>query len=391
MAKWDFILAKTRFIQRFLALWKVTGQVGSKLRIIQFIEAFWLAGTREFSPGEYWVYGFHLKTANGNLVRSFLPSRIYFSKVLPRLNNKKTISFLENKWLFFLHFKENGIRTAQCYGIYHPNSGVLSGGSPLKEEELTSFVLQKKICNFIVKPIAGTGGKDIHRVTVVQNGAVPIFHLKDKEYDAKSLLKFLADSIATSNNCGFLIQEYIQQHEKLTQISPSASMNIRIITLMRPSGEVVVTSASTRIGRSGAIVSNAGSGGLLARLDPQTGAITRCRSTGYIDSVETINHPDTGYRILDSTIPFWGETIQLCCNAARLIPDANSIGWDVLVNSTGPILLEGNHDWDVISEQLFGEGYLNDTNIQLLSEHGLNFPKTTAFSFRLSKVLQFIR
>lgn len=38
--------------------------------------------------------------------------------------------------------------------------------------------------------------------------------------------------------------------------------------------------------------------------------------------------------------------------AQRLLPEIPSIGWDVVITETGPILLEGNHDWDTSLQQI---------------------------------------
>jgi hypothetical protein len=385
------MIKRTRLMQRLLVLWRKTGQSGAKLRIKQFFEVVWLSGTKELSPGEYWVYDLHMQAKNNAAIESYLPSKVYFSSVLPKLNNKLVISYLQNKWLFFLHFKEQGLPTPSCFGIFHHKSGFLKGGNPLREADFLTFISENELASFIVKPIAGTSGKDVHRVIVSQTETGQYFFIKDRRFGINGLFTFLSERIIATKNCGFLIQEFIEQHPQLAVISPSAAMNIRIVTLMRPTGDVVVTSASTRIGRAGSVVSNAGSGGLLAKLDLDTGVIVRCRSNAYIDAIEMNRHPDTQNQIVGEKIPFWQESLDLCCQAARLIPEANSIGWDVLVTSNGPILLEGNHDWDVISEQLFGEGYLTESNIKLFKEYGLEFSKARATNFRLKKFFQFLR
>lgn len=385
------MINKNRFIQRLLALWRKTGQDGAKPRIKQFFEAFWLAGTKELSPGEYWSYDLHMQGKGSSTIYGYLPSKVYFSEILPKLNNKLTTSYLLNKWLFFLHFKEQGLSTPHCFGIYHHNSGVLVGGNPLGESDFLSLVSENALTSFIVKPIAGISGHDIYRVQFIQAEVGPCFCINDRRFDFNGLFKFLSERIIATESCGFLLQEHVDQHHKLAALSPTASMNIRIVTLMRPNGDVIVTSASTRIGRMGSVVSNAGCGGFLAKLDLSTGKIVSCRSTLYIDSIDIDRHPDTGNQILGEQIPFWQQTLDLCCRAARLIPGANSIGWDVLIGSEGPILLEGNHDWDLISEQLFGEGYLTKSNMKIFNEHGIYFSKTKLSDFRLKNFFQFLR
>lgn len=379
-----------RSVGRLKVLWKVSGEQGAKPRLNQFLEMIWLVGTCEFSPGEYWVYGFHLKEKTKERIRQYLPSRIYFFKVLPLLNKHKAHVFLENKWLFYLHFSKQLIDTPKCYGLFHPLSGYTEAGGKLtRGEEIESLVKRNCLETFIAKPVAGTNGRDVFKINVVEQDESTQFVFREKFYDSCSLGKLFSDRIKESDNCGFLIQEYVKQHEMLEKLSPSACMNLRIVTMKDPAGFIRVASASTRIGRVGSIVSNAGSGGMLAQVNLDNGSIIRCRSSAYIDSLDLEFHPDTGVKIIESTIPFWREAVEMCIKAADLLPEISSVGWDVLVKDDGPVLLEGNHDWDLIGEQLFGHGYLTNENRKILERHGLDFGYVENPKFRIGNVLQF--
>ena len=52
-----------------------------------------------------------------------------------------------------------------------------------------------------------------------------------------------------------------------------------------------------------------------------------------------------------------------------------SVGWDVLLDNDSPVIIEGNDQWSIISEQMFDEGYLTPKNRELLAFYGLEFPK----------------
>ena len=380
-----------RIVQRLKVLWRVSGEAGSKPRLKQLLEMIWLVGTCEFSPGEYWTYGFHRVEQTKEKIRQYLPSRVYFSKVLPLLNNPKAHVFLENKWFFYLHFAKHSVETVKCFGLFHPISGYGDAGQKLTDGAgIEDLVERHGLKMFIAKPVAGTCGRDVFKVEVVRGSASLKFSLHDQVMDSKALVRYLSDRLYTSNSCGFLIQEYVQQHHLLQTLSPSACMNFRVVTVKDAVGGIHVTSASTRVGRAGSVVSNAGSGGMVAKVNPESGLITRCRSSGYIDSLEVEVHPDTGVRIVGSTLPFWREAVELSKKAADLLPGISSVGWDVLIRDNGPVLLEGNHDWDVIGEQLFGVGYLTDDNRNLLEKHGLDFGYVENPRFRIGKLVQFI-
>ena len=137
-------------------------------------------------------------------------------------------------------------------------------------------------------------------------------------------------------------------------------------------------------------MSNASQGGLLGQVDTKTGEVTALRNGLYLGSELVDCHPDTGVRVVGRTVPEWNRIRQVCLDAAAKLPAATSVGWDVILTSDGEAkLLEANHDWDMISEQLFGTGYLG-RNRHLLREHGLEFPEQTLPRWRLRNALTFL-
>jgi hypothetical protein len=51
-------------------------------------------------------------------------------------------------------------------------------------------------------------------------------------------------------------------------------------------------------------------------------------------------------RIVDFKLPHWQEARKLAERAARLFLPLRTIGWDVALTEEGPLLLEGNAEWD---------------------------------------------
>lgn len=70
-------------------------------------------------------------------------------------------------------------------------------------------------------------------------------------------------------------------------------------------------------------------------------------------------HPVTKIELVGFQIPFWKECIDLVTKAAELTPQNKSVGWDVGVTNNGPVLIEGNHNWNNLSMVLSGKGYKN--------------------------------
>jgi hypothetical protein len=93
-------------------------------------------------------------------------------------------------------------------------------------------------------------------------------------------------------------------------------------------------------------------GNLAAPIDLQTGKVNGPGVYSDITKEEQHVHPITQVAIVDFQVPFWNEILALTKQAALLYPQNRSIGWDVAVTSTGPELIEGNHDWCKLVWQL---------------------------------------
>lgn len=379
-------------VQRIRSWFAAADQPGSKTRARQVIEMVRMAGKGQYSPGEYWVYGFYRNGVDMPDMLSFMSNQQHFQQHLPHLNDPTAIPFLQNKWFFYLHFARLGMPVPECYGVFDANFGFTADGETLRSEaDLRALIERRGITNFVTKPVSGSQGRGVKLITVVGDGEVYVEGSGEPGLDLNELATVLQDTSSMGHGAGTLVQQQLAQHQALRELSPTAAANIRVITLRRPNGSAVVTSASMRIGRVGASMSNASQGGLLARVDPATGVINAVRDGMYIGSQLVENHPDTGLRLTGRTVPHWDDVLAICLNGARNLPGMASVGWDVILTDEGPKLLEGNHDWDMISEQLFGTGYLTDFCRDLLAEHGLDFSRTRLPRFRLSNLLAFLK
>ena len=148
-----------------------------------------------------------------------------------------------------------------------------------------------------------------------------------------------------------LVEDYVQQHEDINKLAPTALNTLRIITQVRPNGEVDIVGCRLRISVHG-VTDNLAGGNIAAFVNPETGVVSDNGVYSDITKHEEEYHPVTGLRIKGTQIPFWKESIALAKELALVEPRNKSIGWDLAITSAGPDLIEGNREWCKLLYQL---------------------------------------
>ncbi len=165
--------------------------------------------------------------------------------------------------------------------------------------------------------------------------------------DAKDMYHFLTESKRT------LIEQVVEQHDDISEIYPNSVNTLRIVTILKEDHTADVVFSSIRIGNNGSFVDNLNSGGMSALVDTATGTIVKAGEDKDLATYET--HPVTGKPIVGFTIPMFDKALELCRQAATVVPQIRYVAWDVAMTNDGPELIEGNtfpgHDIMQLSSQ----------------------------------------
>lgn len=148
-----------------------------------------------------------------------------------------------------------------------------------------------------------------------------------------------------------LVEEYIIQHPKLMELSPSGLNTVRIYTQLTSKDEVELLGSRLRI-TVNSHVDNMAAGNIVAPIEENTGIV--CGPAVYSDITkrDQFTHPVTNIPIVGFEVPFWQETLIMVKEAALSNKGCRSIGWDIAISEKGPELVEGNHDWCKLVWQL---------------------------------------
>lgn len=134
-----------------------------------------------------------------------------------------------------------------------------------------------------------------------------------------------------------LLEEYIKQHPTLAAVCPGTANTTRITTFFDGT-ETHVLSMAQKFGR-GEASDQQTFGGFYTMLNLDGSA----RGSGY-DSHDNVHatHPESGISIPDFQLPMVDELFKFIDQVARVVPQMQYVGWDVVIGETRPVLVEGN-------------------------------------------------
>lgn len=141
-----------------------------------------------------------------------------------------------------------------------------------------------------------------------------------------------------------IMEEFVQQHEDLQRLSPNSLNTVRFITQLKNDGTVDIIGSSLRMGVY-KNTDNASSGGIICKINIETGKLESNAYSFEINNPLYEAHPVSGIKLIGFQVPHWEAVKEMCFKAAAKYPDNKCVGWDVAIKQDGPLLIEGNHDW----------------------------------------------
>lgn len=134
-----------------------------------------------------------------------------------------------------------------------------------------------------------------------------------------------------------LIEEVIRQHPDIAAVCPG-TVNTTRVTAFFDGERTHILAMAQKFGR-GAVSDQMTFGGFYTMLDDDGHAVgPGYDSHGHVHE----NHPDSGFRIADFQLPMVDEVKAFVDRVARVVPQVQYVGWDIVVTPDGPVLVEGN-------------------------------------------------
>jgi hypothetical protein len=306
----------------------------------------------------------------------YLGYRLYLEQVRPLLNSPSLHAVTENKWVFYRLMAGFSVPVPPTLGLYDPVFGTTWDGDELRTaSDVLQLLDRERPDGLVLKPAGGQQGYDVVICSDIDyaSGACRL------QTGAPALLGEVVRALPATGARGYpghIVQRTVQQHHFLATINPHTSNTVRVMTLLT-ADRVVVQGAILRLGRDGNMSDNWEQGGIGAVVDLATGVLGEGVLKPKHGGQRVTRHPDTGVEFTGLRLPAWDEALTVCRRAARLLPGVRSIGWDVLITESGPVLLEANSDWDLQLFQLHTSGLLADPVFRAeLEAAGVRVPKS---------------
>jgi hypothetical protein len=225
---------------------------------------------------------------------------------------------------------------------------------------MRDFMLKKGLDRVIVKPVFGGGGRGIHLIA-------------DADTDVLTQLVKIDSRFGNFMSEGYLVEEALVQHPEINRINPHTVNSIRIASMLCRDGSVEFLAAMLKTNANDDPMDNFSQGGIVIGIDLETGRLKREGICQYPKGRVFEQHPLTRTPFLGFQIPFWEELKAVAARAQMVFHHVKSVGWDIAITPTGPVIIEGNQDWGTNGIQAANGGLLTAKNVALYAQYGIRF------------------
>ena len=296
------VLSGVRF-KKLDHIMEIVKEKSGQNKVHTFFDILWCAARYGAGYYDYLMFGFY--DMNGRERDTYL-TRVRNKKVQEIMNDIAYSDEFDDK----LRFNEN---FAEFLGRKTLN------GETATVADLTAFLDGQEA--IFAKINHGDCGRGVEKL-----------YVKDFESPA-AMLDYI------QQNKLVVLEQVLRQHEDMARLHPSSVNTMRILTDL-VDDTVHIAYITVKMGRGGGVCDNSGQGGVLCRVDIESGRICSPATDDYFNVYD--KHPDTGIVFQGYQLPMVDEAIALAKKAARKVPQVGHVGWDVAITPDGPAIIEGN-------------------------------------------------
>ncbi len=264
-----------------------------------------------------------------------------------RLNPASHRALAGDKAVFHTMCVGLGLPVPVLYGVVGRWAGHSADGKPWSAASLEARLGTVKVEDqVVVKPAIGFYGRGVRAYRRTPDGFC------DQLSEDHFTIGALADALRSDGSGRVVVQARLQNHPAITALSGTTTLQTtRIRCLVTSDGQVLAGGCFFKIAVGNRVVDNIDggrTGNFLAAVRLGDGTlgtpVAYSRTDRGIETVE--RHPETACPLRGFRLPFWDEARKLAERASLLFFPLRTIGWDIAITPTGPVLVEGNPNWD---------------------------------------------
>ncbi len=257
---------------------------------------------------------------NGEFSPRYIPTYIYYAEIYPKLNDPRIAVVYSDKNMIDRLLGDR-VKLPNTY-IKNYNGNYYIDGKVVTKREAIEQCLN--IEDAVIK----------HSLDTCQGKSILRFKSVDGIVTGKgcpNTIEKLLDSYATD----FIVQSAIRQSATMAKLNPTSLNTVRIMTYWGKDG-IVPVFAVVRMGRSGAVIDNASSGGMYCGVN-MDGTLKKNAYTLFPFTSHT--QSDSGVVFEDFKIPNFEALKNKAKELHTMLPYAKIIGWDLCINDQDEIEL----------------------------------------------------
>lgn len=269
---------------------------------------------------------------------------------LRRVNAEEHRVVVNNKRELFEHCAANGLPTIPILSTLDPV--VTPDAAPVDVSTLTPpkvflDALHGEHDRIFLKLTTGTWGEHAFVATRRER----IWTFCDRQGTAADVFRHCMQVVGGKRS--WIVQPLIGVHPELLRVtSPNALSTIRVVTCL-VNNEPRICYAILRIPVGQNVTDNfthGESGNILATVDLKSGTLggaVGSSDRNWPRIVDFARHPDTQQPIEGFVIPHWDQAREILLRAHHSLPKLKTLGWDLAITNSGPVIVEANGTYDV--------------------------------------------
>ncbi|HUF62027.1 MAG TPA: sugar-transfer associated ATP-grasp domain-containing protein [Verrucomicrobiales bacterium] len=203
-------------------------------------------------------------------------------------------------------------------------------------------------CSFVAKPDRGAQGWGVEIFDLLAEGG----GYRGFDGGAFSPAELAHHLNERSTRSALILQPRIAMHPALAPLSSGALPTLRVITLREPDGTLSAwfPRLNLPVGRHASDNMRSGGGAIASAVDLNSARLGPATGKEALGGIHDL-HPDTGVTITGFPVPCFHDAMALARRAQAAMTGLPSIGWDIAITPDGPLLVEANSGWGVMTIQ----------------------------------------